>query len=77
MNGTSGFQEVRSSTSRSPSYRFLHEQRHRFGTGAWHLFRTHDLIALSTGISTKRERFLNISPCPISLSSEGHESIHA
>ena len=40
MNGTSGFQEVRSSTSRSPSYRyrFLHEQRHRFGTGAWHLY---------------------------------------
>src|SRR5713101_4750673 len=42
MNGTSGFQEVRSSTSRSPSYRYryLHEQRHRFGTGAWHLFQT-------------------------------------
>ena len=40
MNGTSGFQEVRSSPSRSPSYRyrFLHEQRHRFGTGAWHLY---------------------------------------
>ena len=35
MNGTSGFQEVRSSTSRSPiSYRFLHEQRHQFGTGS-------------------------------------------
>ena len=56
MNGTSGFQEVRSSTSRSPAYRFLHEQRHQFGTGSWHLFRTHDLIALSTGISTKREK---------------------
>ena len=54
MNGTSGFQEVRSSTSRSP-YRFLHEQRHRLRTGAWHLLHTHDLIALSTGISTKRE----------------------
>ena len=35
--------------------RFLHEQRHRFGTGARHLFHTHDLIALFTGISTKRE----------------------
>jgi hypothetical protein len=56
MNDTSGFQEVRSSISRSPSYRLLHEQRHRFGTGAWHRFGTHDLIALSTGICTKREK---------------------
>ena len=53
MNGTSGFQEVRSSTSRSPN-RFLHEQRHRFGIGSWHLLHTHDPIALFTGISTKR-----------------------
>jgi hypothetical protein len=29
MNGTSGFQEVQSSASRSPLYRFLHEQRHQ------------------------------------------------
>ena len=29
---------------------------HRFGKGFWHLFRTHDLIALPTGISTKREK---------------------
>jgi hypothetical protein len=36
MNGTSGFQEVRSSIT--IAYRFLHEQRHRFGTGAWQLF---------------------------------------
>jgi len=56
MNGTSGFQEVRSSTSRSPSYRLLHEQQPQFGTGAWHLLRTHDFIALSSGISTKREK---------------------
>ena len=35
-------------------YRFLYEQRRRFGTGAWHLFDTHDVIASSTGISTKR-----------------------
>ncbi len=55
MNGTSGFREVRSSTSRSPTNRLLHEQRHQFGTGSWHLLRTHDLIALSTDISTKRE----------------------
>ena len=38
----------------SHAYRFLHEQRHQFGTGAWILLRTHDLITLSTGISTKR-----------------------
>jgi len=55
MNGTSGFQEVQSSTSRSPSYQFLHEQQHLFGTGAWHPLRTHNLIALSTGISSKQE----------------------
>jgi hypothetical protein len=58
MNGTSGFQEVRSSTSRSSSYRyrFLHEHRYQFGTGSWYLLRPHDLIALSTGISTMREK---------------------
>jgi len=37
MNGTSGFQEVRSSHSRSPSYRFLHEQRHRSDTDSLYL----------------------------------------
>jgi hypothetical protein len=56
MNGTSGFQEVRSSTSRSPAYRFLQEQRHRFETVARYLLRTHDLIALSTGISSKLDK---------------------
>jgi hypothetical protein len=56
MNSTSGFQEVWASTSPSPSSRFLHEQRHQFGTGFWHLFRTPHLIARSTGISTKREK---------------------
>ena len=55
MNGTSGFQEVRSSTSRSSTNRLLCRQRPLFGTGAWHLSQTHDLIALSTGISMKRE----------------------
>ena len=55
MNGTSGFQAVQSSTSRS-SCQFLHEQRHRIRAGAWHLLHTHDLIAISTGISTKREK---------------------
>ena len=38
-----GFQEVRSSTSRSPSYRLLHEQRNRLGTGAWCLRRAKEL----------------------------------
>jgi hypothetical protein len=56
MNGTSGFQEVRSSTSRLQSNRFLREQRHRFETGSWQLLRTHDLIAFSAGISAKREK---------------------
>ena len=57
INGTSGFQEVGSSTSRSPSYRyrFLHEPRHQCGTGSWELLGTHDLIAPSTGIGAKRE----------------------
>jgi hypothetical protein len=55
MNGTSGFQEVRSSTSRSPLSRFLQEQRHRFGTGSRHILHTHEL----TGISTKREKVPN------------------
>ena len=56
MKGTSGFQEVWSSPSRSPSSRFLHEPRHQFGTGSGRPLRTHDLIALSSGISTKREK---------------------
>ena len=56
MNGTSGFQEVRSSPSRSPSYRLLHEQQYQFGTSSWHLPRTHDHIALSTGVSAKRDK---------------------
>ena len=56
MNGTSGLREVRSSISRLPSYRLLHEQRHQLGTGAWHLLHTHDPIALSAGITTMREK---------------------
>lgn len=54
MNGTSGLQEVRSSPPRLPSNRLLHEQQLEFGTGSGHLFRTHNLIALSTGINTKK-----------------------
>jgi hypothetical protein len=56
MNGASGFHEVRSSTSRLQSYRFLHEQRHQLGKGFWHLLHTHNLTPLSTGISTKQAK---------------------
>jgi hypothetical protein len=63
MNGPSGFQEVRSSTSRSSPNRLLHEQQPQFGTGAWHLLRTHNLIALSTDISRKRSNVPKAVPC--------------
>ena len=53
MNGTSGFQEVRSSTSRSSANRLLHEQRHQFETGFWHLPYIHNHTALFTRVSTK------------------------
>jgi hypothetical protein len=62
MNGTSGFGEVRTSTSRSSTNRLLREQRPQFGTGAWHRFRTHDRIALSSNIAQKRGRFLTPFP---------------
>lgn len=55
MNGTSGFREVRSSTSRSQADCLLHEQDQQCGTAYWHPFPTYDFIALSAGISTKRE----------------------
>jgi hypothetical protein len=59
MNGTSGFQEVRSSTSRSPAYQFLHEQRHQCGTGFRLLLHTHNLIALSKASAQSEKRFLD------------------
>lgn len=58
MNGASGFHKARSSTSRSPSNHFLHEQRHQFETDSWHLLRTHNFLAYSTGISTERKKLL-------------------
>ena len=58
MCGTLGFQYMRSSTSRSPSYRFLQEQRHRLGTDASRLFQNHDLIALSNRTEQREGRFL-------------------
>lgn len=57
MNGSSDFSEVQSSASRSSTNRFLQDQRHRFGTGAFRLIHTHDLIALSTEINTNGARF--------------------
>ena len=42
MNGTSGFQEVQSSTTRSSTNRLLREQRHRFGTGPGTFSATHE-----------------------------------
>ena len=75
MNGTSGFQEARTSTSRSPSYRLLHEQQLQFGTDSWHLLRTHDLIALSTGISTKREKVPDTIFMPLLSSNFEQENI--
>jgi hypothetical protein len=58
MNGTSGFQEVRSSTPRLQAHRLLREQRHRFGTGLWDLLLRHD-VGLSTRISKKRKELPN------------------
>ena len=46
------------------TYRLLHEQHPQFGTGSWCLLHTHDLIALSTGISTKREKVLDTVSSP-------------
>ena len=43
MNGASGLQEARSSTSRSSTNRLLHEQDHRFGTGSCQLFPHYEL----------------------------------
>ena len=57
MHDTSGFQDVRSFIFPSPSSRFLHEQQSQFGTDFQHLLTTHDPIAHSTSISTKREKF--------------------
>jgi hypothetical protein len=75
MNGTSGFQEVRSSISRSPSYRLLREQQPQFGTGAWHLLRAHDLIGLPTDISTKRETVPDTVFMPIFMRTVDNNSL--
>jgi hypothetical protein len=67
MNGPSGFQEVRSSTSRSSTNRLLRKQQPQFGTGAWHRFRTHDRIACSTDINQSEKRFLTPFSCRVSF----------
>ena len=56
MHGPSGFHAVRSSPSRSPSYRFLHAYRRHVGTGSWYRLRPHELTARSAGISARREQ---------------------
>ena len=56
MNDTSGFQDVRASIFRSPSSRFLHEQRGQCRTGFRVLLHTHDI---SLGISTKQGTVLH------------------
>ena len=61
MNGTSGLLEVRSSTSRLPSYRFLHEQRHQSGKGSWRLLPTKLLPRMVPQIRMKN-RFLPSNP---------------
>jgi len=53
MNGTSGFREVRSSTSRSPTNRLLREQRHLFGTGSWPLLATEELTRMAPHVRTR------------------------
>jgi Metallo-peptidase family M12B Reprolysin-like len=58
MNGTSGVQEVRASTSRLPLNQLLGKQVHLSRRGAWCLLHTHNRIACFTGICTKREWFL-------------------
>ena len=41
---------------RLSAYRLLREQRHQFGTGAWHLPRTQDFNPRSISIKTKRDK---------------------
>ncbi len=72
MNGTSGFQDARSSTFRSPAYRLLHQQRQQSGKGSCRLPRTHNLVAFSTGISVKREKVPGCIQGPSATVGERH-----
>lgn len=63
MNGTSGFQEERSSTSRSLSDRFQDEQRHQFGKCFWYLLKTpisprEEITHIAPQIHIKNQFFL-------------------
>lgn len=66
MSGTSGFQEVQSSPPDHHRIHVLHKQRRQFGTGSWHLLRTHPTIsALSPQASAQNgKRFLTPFSCP-------------
>lgn len=55
MNGTSGFREVRTTTSRSHSNRLLYQQQPHFGTGFLNLLQADKFITCSTGISAACE----------------------
>src|SRR3989442_582276 len=62
MNGTSGFQEVRSPISRlSTNIRLLHEHPDKFRTGSRHLLRVHDPIARSTKRSNVTDNIFRTS----------------
>ena len=56
MNGTSGFEEVQSSTPDHQPIGSCTSNSINSEIGTWCLLQTHDLIAFSTGISTKREK---------------------
>jgi hypothetical protein len=71
MNRTSGFREVLLLPSQSSTNRLLREQGNRFGTGFRQFIQTHNLIALSTGTSTKRikvsDTFIFPDPVPLAM----------
>jgi hypothetical protein len=72
MNGASGFHEGRSALSRSPSYRFPDEHRHRFGTDSRNHLRTHNLITCSTDIGASRETVPDTISLPQSIYLSSH-----
>jgi hypothetical protein len=47
MNGTSGFQEVRSSISRSPAHRLLRKQQAKSGKFSWRFLSTKELLQMA------------------------------
>ena len=59
MNGASGFHEVWSSPPDHLRIVLPHEQRHRFGTGSWHLLHTQDLIVRPQASAQREKRLLS------------------